>query len=61
MQRPCNYIELNRQFVEINEKDVEMSETEARIEWGLTSASSRPDLLSEHRVAYSPIGYFARL
>ena len=50
MQRPCNYIELNRQFVEINEKDVEMSETEARIELGLTSASSWPDLLREHRV-----------
>ena len=50
MQNPCNYIELNRQFVEINEKDVEMSEIEARIEWGLTSASSWPDLLSEHRV-----------
>ena len=50
MQTPCNYIELNRQFVEINEKDVETSEIEARIEWGLTSASSWPDLLSEHRV-----------
>ena len=50
MQNPCNYIELNRQFVEINEKNVETSEIEARIEWGLTSASSWPDLLSEHRV-----------
>ena len=50
MQNPCNYIELNRQFVEINEKDIEMSETEARIELGLTSASSWPDLLREHRV-----------
>ena len=50
MQTPCDYIELNRQFVEINEKDVETSETEARIEWGLTSASRWPDLLSEHRV-----------
>ena len=36
MQTPYDYIELNRQFVEINEKDVETSETEARIEWGLT-------------------------
>ena len=50
MQNPCNYIELNRQFVELNEKDVETSKTEARIEWGLTSASRWPDLLSEHRV-----------
>ena len=50
MQTPCDYIELNRQFVEINEKDVETSETEARVEWGLTSASRWPDLLSEHRV-----------
>ena len=50
MQTPCDYIELNRQFVEINEKDVGTSETEARIEWGLTSASRWPDLLSEHRV-----------
>ena len=50
MQTPCNYIELNRQFVEINKNDVEKSGIEARIEWGLTSASSWPDLLSEHRV-----------
>ena len=50
MQTPCNHIELNRQFVEINEKDVETSEIEARIELGLTSASSWLNLLSEHRV-----------
>ena len=50
MQTPCNYIELNRQFVEINEQNVETSEIEAWIESGLTSASSWPDLLSEHRV-----------
>ena len=50
MQTPSNYIELNRQFVEINKNDVENLEIEARIEWGLTSASSWPDLLSEHRV-----------
>ena len=45
MQTRCNYIELNRQFVEIDEIDVE-----ARVEWGLTSASSWPNLLNEHRV-----------
>ena len=50
MQTPCDYIELNRQFVKINEKDVETSETEARLGRGMTSVSRWPDLLSEHRV-----------
>ncbi len=50
MHTPNNYIELNRQFVEVNETEVEKLETEARIEWGITSASSWSDLLSEHRV-----------
>ena len=50
MYTPCNYIELNRQFVELNKNDVEQTEIEARIEWGLTSASTWPDLLREYRV-----------
>ena len=50
MYTPYNYIELNRQFVELNKKDVEQTEIEARIEWGLTSASIWHDLLREYRV-----------
>ncbi len=50
MQTPCDYIELNRQFVELNKNDIVNSETEARLNWGLTSTNSWSDLLSEHRV-----------
>ncbi len=50
MHAPNKYIELNRQFREINETDVEKLETEAWIEWGITSGSCWSDLLSEHRV-----------
>lgn len=50
MQTPCDYIELDRQFVELNKNDIEKSEIEARFNWGLTSANNWSDLLSEHRV-----------
>ena len=50
MYTPRNYIELNRQFVEVNKNDLEQSEIEARIKWGLTSASTWTDLLREYRV-----------
>ena len=50
MLPPKNYIELNRQFIEISDNDAEKLEFEARIELGLTFASSWSDLLTQHRV-----------